>query len=130
VTKSSIRDQPLIEARVQDMVDRLAEALDLGWLKITLKFDPRNLDTDRVLCEALSDWEYRQVSFLFNLHQLASTPDEELQDTIVHELVHALNSPIWSSLTNKQQDRHAKLNELATENCARVINHLLSKGNI
>lgn len=125
--KKSIRDQEALEQRCIDVVDRLIKELDLGWLKVRVSFDPRNEDTERILCEAKSDWEYRQVVFIWNLHQVASATDEELEETGVHELVHALNNPLWSSLTTAQQERFSKLNELATENVARVISHLLGR---
>ena len=125
MTASSIRDQNLLEERVTTLMDRLVKDLDLGWLRVTNKFDPCNLDTDRVLCETKADWEYRSATLLWNLHQVASTPDEYLEATAIHELVHALNSPIWESLTGPQQEKLQPLNELATENVARVIHHLL-----
>jgi hypothetical protein len=126
MSKSPIRDQELLEARCIAVVERIAEELDLGWLKIVNSFDPRNSE-DRVVCECKSDWEYRQCSLLWNLHQVASTTDEDLEEIAVHELVHGLNDPVWGSLSGAQQEKLGRLNELATENVARVILHLLKK---
>lgn len=127
MSKSPIRDQDVLEERCIAVVERIAAEMDLGWLKIVNSFDPRNEDTGRVLCECRADWEYRQCSLLWNLHQVASTTDEDLEETTIHELVHALNDPVWGSLSGAQQERIARLNELATENVARVISYLLHR---
>lgn len=120
--QSGIRDQDELERRVCDMVETVAAAMDLGWLKITNGF---HTDAeDRIICQTVADWEYRQSSLKWSLVQLATLTDEDLLLTIIHELVHCLNAPVWESLSSKEQGRLEKLNELATENCARAIAHL------
>jgi hypothetical protein len=126
MSKSHIRDQDEIEQRIRDLMDRLVEQMDIGWLKVTNAFDTGT--EDRVICTTVCDWEYRQASFKWSLVQAATMTDADLQLAAVHELVHCLNASIWLSMSPKQQDRYAKLNELATENVARCISHLLSKG--
>ena len=130
MTKSGIRDSMLIEARTTDIVERLCAAFDLGWMKVNVSFDPKNDDTDRILCETLCDWEYRQVTFRWNLHQLASTNDEDLELTAIHEIVHVLYDPVYSALTDSQRAKFHKLNEMSTENIARVISALLRRAQI
>lgn len=97
-----------------------------AWLNIVVGWD-YNHSEERVACETNADWEYRQVSFKWNLPLVASLTDDDLNETAVHELIHALIAPLWDCLTDKQQAKKhtGKLNELATENVARVITHLM-----
>lgn len=120
-----IRDQELHEARCTLIVERIAYELDLQWLRITNRFDMCTDEPDRTVCETIADWEYRQVTFAWNIVQVAAAEDAELEQVATHELCHALIAPLWESLTPPQQGKLTKLNELATENVARVITHLL-----
>ena len=51
--------------------------------------------------------------------------DAELTGVAIHEIVHALIEPIVSVLNETQIRANRKLNELATENVARAIQHLM-----
>jgi len=98
------------------------------WLNIVVSFDPRAGD-DRVACETLCDWEYRQVSFMWNLPILASMTDRDVWDTAVHEVCHALIAPLWDCIPEKKQEKDHihKLHELATENVARAFRQLMEE---
>jgi predicted protein tyrosine phosphatase len=123
---SGVRNQAALEQRVNKVVQSFVDLFDLGWVRIINKFDPR-VDGDRVICETVPDWEYRQATFIWNLHQVASLPDEKLDTTVIHEIVHVLNAPLFESLTPATQEKLAKLNELSVENVCRVIEFILTK---
>ncbi len=119
----TIFNQTAIERRVNDCVTRLTHDFDLGWMKFTNAFDSR-ADGDRIVCETICDFEYRQATFRWNYHLVSTMDDDDLEETAVHEIVHCLNAPTWESLPGKYQSSLAKLNELSTENLSRVITHL------
>jgi hypothetical protein len=123
----TIRDQGKVEQRIIRAVAAMCDEFDLGWLKVKNKFDARS-DADRVICETVADWEYRQTTFVWSLHMVAALPDEELDATIMHELVHVLIAPLWSSLTVPVQEKLHHHNELSVENVCRVIEYILAKG--
>ena len=110
--------QAAAEARVMGIAAEIESEMDLSWLDIVHKFDPRNSE-DRVLCETHADWEYRQASMLWNVQLVAASSDEELTDTMVHELVHVLIDPLWSVACKIKGAR--KLNEFSVECVARAI---------
>lgn len=113
--------------RAEEAIRHTAYRLGItGWLKITVKFDESHSE-DRVVCQTTADWEYRQASFLWNLQEVASMADDELVEVAIHELCHALNHPMASCFTDTQRKQYAKLEELATENVARAILHLLQE---
>ncbi len=118
-----LRNQDDTEARVTALVARLVRDFDLGWMTFRNSFDPR-IDGDRVVCDTACDFEYRQATFVWNSHQVATMLDDELEQTAIHEVVHCLNAALWESLSENQKNKLSKLNELATENVARVIIHL------
>lgn len=120
---SKIRDQELHESRCTHVVEELTQMLDVGWMTFHNKFE--SSAEGRVICEATTDWEYRQCCLTWNLHHVATMLGDELMSAAVHEIVHALNAPVWESLPTKEQVKVEKLNELATENMARAIIHLL-----
>ena len=124
----AIRDQAKIELRINALTVRLAADFDLGWMTFKNSFDP-SIDGDRIVCQTFCDWEYRQATFKWNAHQLASMSDAEVEETAIHEIVHCLNACLWESLPDKYQNSHNKLNELATENISRLITHLYKEKN-
>lgn len=122
-----IRGQGAEERRIEAVVRSLARRLDLGWLHIANKYLPAALEDDaRVACVAKADWEYRQVSLRWCLPVTMPLDKSRLTAVALHELVHALNAPVWESLTEKEQERLYKLNELSTENVTRALLALLS----
>ncbi len=124
-----IRNQAEIESRINAIVTRLVADFDLAWMTFKNTFDPA-IDGDRIVCQTFCDWEYRQASFKWNAHQVASMHDDEIEATAIHELVHCLNACLWESLPERYQNSHNKLNELATENVARLITHLYKEKNV
>lgn len=116
-----MRDQKLNEKRVLDLSKHLQNALDLGWVVITHKFSTRADSGERIIAETACDWEYRQATILWNLPQVAILTDEDLEVTMIHELVHVMNASLWESLPEEIKESHQKLNEFATENMARAL---------
>jgi hypothetical protein len=124
---AAFKGQDLLEATISDLTDQLVDKLELGWLKITNRFETRRDGPDaRQIAEAVTDWEYRQVSIVWSVPVALSHTDEELRATLIHELVHALNAPVWNELSASQQDKLSKLNELSTENMTRALLAALS----
>jgi len=116
-----MRDQKLNERRVLDLSKHLQSVLDLGWVVITHKFSTRADSGERIIAETACDWEYRQATILWNLPQVAILTDEDLEVTMIHELVHVMNASLWESLSEEIKESHQKLNEFATENMARAL---------
>jgi hypothetical protein len=125
----SIRDREANQKRCEQLVAKLVKRLDLGWLRVNHAYTTAREEdaASRICCRAVADWEYRQVSFIWTLAIASSVPDSELLEIAVHEIVHALNAPLYKSLTDAQQQRLHEVNELSTENMSRVILHLLEK---
>lgn len=122
------------QERAEEAIRQAAYDMGLpGWLYITVAFDPKHADGEdgRVACTTTCDWEYRQVSFLWNLPIVATLTEQDLHDTALHELVHALIAPLWDCVREEdQENKHiGKLNELATENVTRVIRHIMEVAN-
>lgn len=116
--------------RAEEAIRQAAYELGItSWLHITVGWDTKHADGDdgRIACTTVADWEYRQVGFVWNVPIVATLTDEDLHDTALHELVHALIAPLWDSVPEKKQENKqiAKLNELAVENVCRVIKHVL-----
>ena len=120
-----MRNEKAEEKRIQDLFDTYYRLFGLDWLTINLKFRTRTDDDARIVAETITDWEYRQASIEWNLTQTAALSDKEPSDTVIHEIVHILNAPLWRSLSDKVQVSHHTLNEFATENVARVIANLV-----
>lgn len=115
----------LHKARATAIVEEIVNRFDLGWMQWVVAFDPKAQDDNRVLCQTICDWYYRQTTLLFNLPTLASTTDAQLRGVVIHEIVHALIAPLFTSLTEAVQERLHDVNELSTENVSRVLEHLL-----
>jgi hypothetical protein len=120
--KEVFKGQKEFEKRATEMTNRIAEELDLGWLRINHRFNehaaPESLDT---IAEAYPHWEYRQTKIIWNVSTASTVNDDELERVIIHELVHALIAPLFEELSNAQQQKLSKQNELSTENITRAI---------
>lgn len=117
------------EARAEEAIRQAAYEMGIpAWLEIAVAFDPKHVEDDgRIACTTHCDWEYRQVSFIWNLPIVATLTEDALRKIAIHELVHALIAPLWDCIDEKAQEDTliSKLNELATENVTRVLNHLM-----
>ena len=119
-----MRGETAEKKRINDLFDTYNRLFGLDWLTIKMKFRTANDDT-RVAAETTADWEYRQASIVWNLSVTTTMTDEDLSATMIHEIVHVLNAPLYKSLTDKVQDSHHTLYEFSTENVARVITNLV-----
>ena len=116
---SHVRDKAALETRVHRMVNRTVKRLDLGWLEIQVRFDEGN--TSEATCSTQCDWYYRRAVMNWVLQEVSHMTDAELQLVTVHELCHAL----IACAVPETEEKVNKLEELATENVARVIIHLM-----
>ena len=123
-----IKNEQMHRTRAEEAIRHTAYRMGLTqWLNITVRFNEGLDDDERVVCRCVADWEYRQASFIWNLQAIAALNDRDLNETAQHELVHALIAPLWCELSDKQQAKLGKLNELATENVARALRHLMEE---
>lgn len=117
---AKLRGQDQIEASIEAISDNLVERLELGWLRIVHRYETR-ADGERVVAEAVADWEYRQVSIVWSVGVALTLSNDELRRVLLHELIHAMIAPLWVELPDALQGKLAKHNELATENVARMV---------
>jgi hypothetical protein len=127
VQRGGIRGQETLEKRVVKIVERLVTDFGMDHITVTLKFDNKNDDDARCICEAINEWQYRQVILTWHLNLAVIMTDDELRDVAIHELVHTMISPLWDSLPTGQQNKYTLVNVFATENVARVISHLVER---
>ena len=118
----AINGQDLFEAKATEILDRVCDELDLGWLSVRQRFNEHpSADGADTIAETAPQWEYRIATIIWNVEVGVSQTDEKIERVVIHELVHALMSPLWSELSAAQQNKLAKQNELATENVTRAI---------
>jgi malate synthase len=104
------------KARVEVVWKKWAEALHLDHYYVSITWE-RKFEGDQKhwLASTQADWEYRQMFVYFYLPKIESMDDVQLDNLVLHEVAHMLNSPAKTSELDS-----AKL-ELATENVARAI---------
>lgn len=119
--KKMNKNLELQKGRVEDFSKYWTTKLDLGWLTIKNLYSESFHDEEASLvAETESDWEYRQGTTTWYLPRVAGLTDETLENTVIHELVHILVSPIESEIA----ERYDKQAEFAVESVARAIKDL------
>jgi hypothetical protein len=113
-------DTSSIEQRVLTAARDVERRLDLGWMTVTHKFDPRSC-AEGTIAETFVDWQYRQASIVWNISGVMALDRDDLYLTAVHEYVHVLVAPFWESVPKKVRAEYHKLMELSVENVARAI---------
>jgi hypothetical protein len=88
-----------LKRKLSKIVRVWSHKMGLGWYRIDIKYVndfayDKNTDTRDVAATTKSDWQYRQALITFYMPKLAPSTDEELIETVVHELAHVLISPI------------------------------------
>ena len=108
-----VSDQTKIETLTRHW-QRLA---DLGWLTIKNVFSEDPSPDPQDIAWTTTDWEYRRTEITWYLPRVAELELQELEETVVHELAHALVAPMEENLTEK----HRKVCEFAVESVARAL---------
>lgn len=108
--------------RVRKITKRLEKQLGLDWLTITHLYDCDGEDQ----AHCVSNWEYRQATITWAVNLCASMDDDMIELTAIHEYVHLLVDPIASLIPEDRPPIHAKVEEFAVENIARVVRRALA----
>ena len=113
--KSVYKDQV---PRIQRAIDKWLPLLDMPHMDVRHVFVParREDDTD---CPADTEakWQYRYAGINYYLPNFCSMDDEDVEKTVLHELVHVLINPIESQLP----DDDTLHGELACENVVHAL---------
>lgn len=120
---TKINHESAEKKRIESLMETLRDRLNLGWLTMHVKYDTTmpDADNDRVVCKSIPDFEYLQVTLIWNLALSMTRNPDDLRHDAIHELAHCLLAPLWSSIPDKLESSLAKMNELAAENVARAI---------
>lgn len=85
--------------RIKGLVDKWVDPLGLKWFEITINYNRDYQEKDNNAAIATySSWMYRHFTIDFFTATTKESSDAELEDTIVHELVHCLTAPLASNM--------------------------------
>lgn len=81
--------------RIRKLADKWLTVLGLKWWSIDIEYSRVPLETDAgaewvCTAKASAKWEYLRGTLSFNVIELISKPDEELERIFVHECCHLL----------------------------------------
>lgn len=103
---------------IEDRVDEWTAMLDMPGVKIRHAFLATTNEEDHTTCAlTASEWTYRAAKIEWYLPALAVQSLADIENMVVHELVHVLLGSIRSRLKSGSEDHE----ELATENVARAL---------
>lgn len=105
--------------RIRKFVDKWSKPMGLGWFKIDVTYD-RNCSRDGSHTQAETDmsaWRYHEFTITFYITDVMELSDEELENTVVHELVHCLLAPISCNMreTDTNSDYRRDIMEFNTQ---------------
>jgi hypothetical protein len=104
--------------RVCVSFDKWNDLLELHWCNITLhRSDSFRADDNACAADTAAQWQYREATINVYLPAIAHFSDPEIEELLVHEMVHIL----VNSLESLVGDRHVNLRELSVENVARAL---------
>lgn len=82
------------QKRIRCYIDRWKPALFLDAWTLHLEYDRRPAKRDkggwRTICRTFVQWPYLSALLTWNLSAVAETPDDVLEELVVHELCHVL----------------------------------------
>lgn len=113
------RDYERAKAKILKYTDRWVPRFGLDWWTITSSFYREGLPKDSAtgrapLAETSADWQYLQAQINWNMLHALDTPDDEIEATVMHELLHLVTAEI--SVDSDAAGRHG--------NVERVVSHL------
>lgn len=121
-----MRNKGAEQARAETQTKEVSRRLGLDWLEYKVEYSSVVSEAAASTIASSSwNWFYRQGEMTWFLPQVAQLEDKEIRDTAIHEFVHALIDPIWGELSDEDQKRLDHHMELATENVARALVHVL-----
>ena len=81
--------------------DRWQTLMNLSWYTIDHTFrESFNEEDPQIIAETEGHWEYREGRMRWYLARVSGLTPEELELTVVHEMVHLLTEPMEKHLTN------------------------------
>jgi hypothetical protein len=89
--------------RIIALSDKWLKPLGLGWWDIRLTFqrsgymEPKQNTRDRSVAKCDCDWRYGHAEITFNMPLVAEQNDDDMENIVVHELMHVfLNEMRWA----------------------------------
>jgi len=121
------RDQFLdrLQKKTNRLIKKWKHLLKLGDYTFTVEYKQGSSDYHAngfigIACTRAS-WEYRQATITFWIDELADVPEEDIENIVVHELMHTVVAPI--------SPKHGKLEEFVVENLTMIAINLEKKKN-
>lgn len=106
------------KATILELTAWWLDAMHLSHWTIKTRFvEAFDTEDHKVMAITESMWEYEQASIKWHLPQAINYSADELEQDVIHELVHVLLSPEQSVVT----DRHHERKELTTERVAKAL---------
>lgn len=78
--------------RIKRICDAWIRPLSFGWFQITIDYWREGFGDEKrnIIARITSKWQYREAQIEWNMPKVKELPDEELEDTLLHELAHIL----------------------------------------
>lgn len=107
------------KARIKKLMDKWMPA-GFGWWKIDVEYNRGTVDGKEGSSKNASVyemWEYRSATITFNLPAIATHNDDDLEETVVHELAHLL----VGSIRDYSTDERRQMTEYAVTTITRAL---------
>lgn len=92
--------------RVRKLITKWQGPMGLRWFKVDLEFtrDPAPDGTHTQAMTNMASWRYHEFTITFYIPDTMHLSDEDLENTIIHELTHCLLAPISCNLRGVEND--------------------------
>lgn len=94
-----------VRERIRNIVTRWITPMGLNWWDVEVKFvyqAPLADSSFLTIARADVEWEYKLASITFYVPEMVDMEDKELEEIVVHEMVHILVAPIQQDDGNQQ----------------------------
>lgn len=104
--------------RVMKFWDKYFTAIGMGWWAVEVNWSrEREADSSNTIGITHASWEYRQGNVTFFLPTCADLNDEQLEEAVVHEMVHIIAEGIHDT----RDDQAREITEYTVTSLARAI---------
>lgn len=104
--------------RCQRIFTEWTDRLEMNWIHIALyRSDTVRSDDEGCAADTSAKWEYRRAKIAIYMPNVMNNTDEDLEDIIVHELVHVLAA----SMEQFVKEKDTALSEFAVETISRAL---------
>ena len=97
--------------RVRKIIKKWHQSLGLNWWRVTYTFKrekaERENDEDKdwaTTAKCIASPNYLDATIIFYLPEVATMPDEELEETVLHEMMHIFLSPMSTKEKDDQEE--------------------------